>query len=686
MRGVFAIVFFMFCNLLLLAEYGSPFRPNTPLSFCQYNESVCCNSTDDMQLQKLFKAMKVSDIGCAAVLKSILCSRCDQFSAELYRTESTPRQVPVLCNSTGSSNSTQFQHGGVDFCTEVWDECRNVSISSSPFASQGGGGRTPLNSTSKLSDIWQSKSAFCDAFGGSSNREMFCFDGGPVLLNNTEIPSPPSGMCLEKIGNGSYLNMVPHPDGSNRVFLSDQPGKVWLATVPEEGSGGMLVIDESNPFLDITDQVYADIEFGLMGLAFHPNYLQNGRFFASFNCDKVRWPECSGRCSCNSDVGCDPSKLGSDNGAQPCQYHSIIAEFTANGTASQPSSVTTVKPLEVRRIFTMGLPFTSHHAGQILFGPKDGYLYFMMGDGGSIGDPYNFSQNKKSLLGKIMRLNIDNLPSALSISDLGLWGNYSVPADNPFSEDKELEPEIWALGLRNPWRCSFDLERPSYFLCADVGQDQYEEVDIITKGGNYGWRAYEGTLPYHPPKSPGGNTSTSSINPIFPVMGYNHSDVNKAEGSASITGGYFYRSMTDPCMYGRYIYADLYAGRIWAGTETPEYSGNFTSTLVPVSCALDSPMQCSAEAGSSVPALGFIFSFGRDNRKDMFILASTGVYRVARPSRCNYTCSKENATSFAHPGSVPSPSPSASSNRKLNKPVVVELLLIYFFMSLLSGS
>ncbi|KAL6143407.1 hypothetical protein ACLB2K_054102 [Fragaria x ananassa] len=695
MRGVFAIVFFMFCSLLLLAEYSwshplctnmrSPFRPNTLLSFCQYNESVCCNSTDDMQLQKLFKAMKVSDIGCAAVLKSILCSRCDLFSAELYRTESTPRQVPVLCNSTGSSNSTQFQHGGVDFCTEVWDECRNVSISSSPFASQGGGG-TPLNSTSKLSDIWQSKSAFCDAFGGSSNREMFCFDGGPVLLNNTEIPSPPSGMCLEKIGNGSYLNMVPHPDGSNRMFLSDQPGKVWLATVPEEGSGGMLVIDESNPFLDITDQVYADIEFGLMGLAFHPNYLQNGRFFASFNCDKVRWPECSGRCSCNSDVGCDPSKLGSDNGAQPCQYHSIIAEFTANGTASQPSSVTTVKPLEVRRIFTMGLPFTSHHAGQILFGPQDGYLYFMMGDGGSIGDPYNFSQNKKSLLGKIMRLNIDNLPSALSISDLGLWGNYSVPADNPFSEDKELQPEIWALGLRNPWRCSFDLERPSYFLCADVGQDQYEEVDIITKGGNYGWRAYEGTLPYHPPKSPGGNTSTSSINPIFPVMGYNHSDVNKAEGSASITGGYFYRSMTDPCMYGRYIYADLYDGRVWAGTETPEYSGNFTSTIVPVSCALDSPMQCSAEAGSSVPALGFIFSFGQDNRKDMYILASTGVYRVARPSRCNYTCSKENATSFAHPGSVPSPSPSASNDRKLNNPVVVELLLVYCFMSLLFGS
>lgn len=152
----------------------------------------------------------------------------------------------------------------------------------------------------------------------------------------------------------------------------------------------------------------------------------------------------------------------------------------------------------------MGLPFTSHHAGQILFGP-DGYLYFMMGDGGGGADPYNFSQNKKSLLGKIMRLDVDNIPSgytlafvyvvakfvtchsiigmffvvyqdpqmssgASEISKMGLWGNYSIPKDNPFREDKELEPEIWAIGLRNPWRCSFDSSRPSYFMCADVGQ------------------------------------------------------------------------------------------------------------------------------------------------------------------------------------------------------------------------
>ncbi|XP_060672516.1 HIPL1 protein isoform X2 [Ziziphus jujuba] len=679
MSGVLSIIF-LFYHLLLLSDFSSsfplctnnrsPFIPKTPLTFCQYEGSVCCNSTEESQFQNQLKAMNISDPGCASIMKSVLCSRCDQFSAELYRIESKPRAVPVLCNSTVSANSTQSQQGLIDSCSEVWNKCQNVSIQNSPFVAQ------PLNSTSKLTDTWHSKSSFCGTFGGSSEDDLVCFDGGPVSLNNTEIPSPPSGMCLEKIGNGSYLNMAAHPDGSNRVFLSNQAGKIWLATVPEEGSGETLAIDESNPFIDLTDQVYAETALGLMGIAFHPNFQENGRFFASFNCDKVKWSECSGRCSCNSDVGCDPSTLGSDNGAQPCQYHSVIAEFTANGTTSQPS----VKPKEVRRIFTMGLPFTSHHGGQILIGPQDGYLYFMMGDGGGTGDPYNFAQNKKSLLGKIMRLDIDNTPSATRFSNLDLWGNYSIPGDNPFSEDKELQPEIWALGFRNPWRCSFDLERPSYFLCADVGQDLFEEVDIVTKGGNYGWRVYEGPFLYNPPESPGGNTSATSITTIFPVMGYNHSEVNKVEGSASITGGYFYRSMTDPCMYGRYLYADFYAGGIWTGLEHPKDSGNFTSSKIPMTCALDSPIQCSVEDGSSLPSLGFIFSFGQDNRKDIFILANTGLYRVVRPSRCNYTCSKENTTSLPHPRSTPpSPSPSPSTGRRLR---ISLLEMMLFFISL----
>lgn len=691
MKVVLCFSFSIFCLLLLLdcsvslplcTDSRAPFTLNTTLSFCPYNGSTCCNSTEDARIAKQFQVMNISVSGCASVLKSILCARCDPFSAELFTVQSSPRSVPVLCNSTISTNTTQSKAAVEDFCSLVWDTCQNVSMVNSPFSPslQGQtGGATVSTKAAKLTELWQSKSDFCKAFGGASSDESVCFDGEPVELNKTKTPnSPPDGLCLEKIGNGSYLNMVAHPDGSDRAFFSNQVGKIWLATLPAEGSEGTMELDESSPFVDLTDRVYFDSAFGMMGMAFHPDFVKNGRFFASYNCDKSKSPQCAGRCSCNSDVNCDPSKLGTDNGAQPCQYHSVIAEYTVNDTATQPSMAESAKPIEMRRIFTMGLPFTSQHGGQILFGPDDGYLYFMMGFGGGGGDPYNFAQNKKSLLGKIMRLDIDNIPSAEEIAKLGLWGNYSIPKDNPFTEDADLQPEIWALGLRNPWRCSFDSARPSYFVCADVGQDLYEEVDLITKGGNYGWRAYEGPYKFTPKDSPGGNTSLDSIDPIFPLAGYNHSEVNKNEGSASITGGYFYRSTTDPCMYGRYLYGDLYAVALWASIEDPENSGNFTTNKIPFSCARDSPIQCDSVPGSSQASVGYIFSFGEDNNKDVFLLTSSGVYRVVRPSRCGYTCSKETT---ATTGSSPAPPPSHASRGSIlsdNLFLQLSYFLLYF--------
>ncbi|XP_022994579.1 HIPL1 protein-like [Cucurbita maxima] len=666
-------------SLPLCSDSTAPSTLNSTLEFCPYKGSVCCNSTQDGDIQRQFQGMNISDPACSSLVKSIVCARCDPFSGDLYIVNSTPRSVPLLCNST-SENSPQSNQAATDFCSTVWDTCQNITIVNSPFAPslQGRAGVPTNSSTSKLSDLWLSKTDFCNAFGGSSTEESVCFVGEPVSLNNTKLPSPPDGLCLEKIGNGSYLNMVAHPDGSNRAFFSNQAGKVWLATIPEMGSGGMLELDESKPFVDLTDVVNLDTQFGMMGLAFHPNFAQNGRFFASFNCDKVKWPGCSGRCSCNSDVNCDPSKLPSDSGSQPCQHQSVVAEYTVNGSASQPSLATTAKPTEVRRIITIGLPFTSRHAGQILFG-EDGYLYFMMGDGGGQGgDPYNFSQNKKSLLGKIMRLDINNIPSSEDINKLDLWGNYSIPKDNPFVEDQSALPEIWAYGLRNPWRCSFDSERPSYFMCGDVGQDRFEEVNIISKGGNYGWSVYEGPLLFVPNSSPKESTPIDSINPIFPVMGYNHSTINKNTGSASITGGYFYRSNTDPCLYGRYLYADLYASAIWAGTETPKNSGNFTTNDIPFSCAPDSPIPCSSTPGSPLPALGYVFSFGEDNDKDIYVLTSSGVYRFVPPSRCKYTCSLENVTTTV--GSLsPTPSPPSHASRSTNSWSSLVLLLLLLF-------
>ncbi|CAH2079965.1 unnamed protein product, partial [Thlaspi arvense] len=567
----------------LCNDLTAPFNPKQPLAFCQFNGSVCCNSKEDLELQRQFQAVNVSE-SCSPLLKSLLCSTCDPFAAELFRAESESRQVPVLCNSTVSSNKSTQSLAETDFCGRFWNECQYLSVNNTPFASQAGDG----GNTSTISKIWKSRNDFCDVFGGSSDESSVCFNGQAVSFNISKatVP-PPSGICLEKLANGSYLNMAPHPDGTNRVFLSDQAGKTYLATIPAEGSGEILKIDETNLFLDLTEEVHSDAELGLLGIAFHPDFSKNGRFFVSFNCDRVKWPECSGKCACNSDVDCDPAKLDSDNGANPCQYHSVISEFFSNGTY--------VKPVEVRRIFTVGLPFTSHHGGQILFGPKDGYLYFMMGDGGSKGDPHNFAQNKKSLLGKIMRLD-----------------------------------------------------------------DKYEEVDMITKGGNYGWHYYEGPLLFNPSKN---TNSTKISNPISPVMWYNHSEGS----SASITGGYFYRSSTDPCLYGMYLFADLYAGVIYGGAETPVGSGNFTSSHIPLRCSSDSPIPCSFEiepsSSSSSPPLGFVFSFGEDNKKDIYLLASSGVYRIVRPSRCNFHCPLEKKTSLA-PSQQPDRSPTSPSLSK----------------------
>lgn len=265
--------------------------------------------------------------------------KCDPYSADLFATGPKLRSVPILCNATVSASSAQARNSVSDFCLKVWDTCKETSMQNSPFAPllQGSAG-VPASSASKLTDLWQSKSDFCQAFGGPSD-EPICFTGQSVLFNSTPSSPAPKGLCLERIGNGSYLNMAAHPDGSNRVFLADQTGKIWLATVPEQGSGGTLELDESSPFLDITDEVLFDSQFGVMGLAFHPNFTANGRFFVSFNCDKVKSASCSGRCACNSDVGCDPSKLGSDNGVQPCQYQSVIGEFSANSSSSTPSTV-----------------------------------------------------------------------------------------------------------------------------------------------------------------------------------------------------------------------------------------------------------------------------------------------------------------------------------------------------------
>ena len=268
--------------------------------------------------------------------------KCSPYSADLFDAGPKIRTIPFLCNSTSSATSAQSKETtqDQDYCKHVWETCKDVKITNSPFQPPlQGSAPPPTSSPSKLTDAWQSESDFCTSFGGAPNDQSVCFSGDTVSFNATQPSPSPKGICLERIGDGSYLNMAPHPDGSNRVFLGSQAGKIWLATVPDQGSGGTLQFEEASPFVDLTDQVHFDSAFGLMGMAFHPDFATNGRFFASYNCDRTKSPSCTGRCSCNSDVGCDPTKLGTDNGAQPCQYQVVISEYSAKGSSANISEV-----------------------------------------------------------------------------------------------------------------------------------------------------------------------------------------------------------------------------------------------------------------------------------------------------------------------------------------------------------
>ncbi|KAJ1701126.1 hypothetical protein LUZ63_000905 [Rhynchospora breviuscula] len=573
-------------------------------------------------------------------------SQCNPYAFSLY---SKSKSYPVLCTSNLVASSPP-SNSTTDFCTQTWDTCKDVTIPISPFS-------TNSNSPNKLSGSYKGVADFCGAVGGSATDKTICFNGGTsVGFNGTQAAPPPQGICLERLFNGSYTNIEPHPDGSNRIFLATQSGKIFLATVPPQGSGKSLDIDLTNPFIDLTDLVHFDNEFGLNGFTFHPNFNTNGRFFVAYNCDKSKSATCSGKCACNSEINCDPSKLGTNNGALPCQYQALIAEYTVNGSSASPSTAKNANPAEVVRVLTMGLPYTTHHAGEVFFGPNDGYLYYMMGDGGNTGDPWNFAQNKKSMLGKLLRFNVNDMPTQDMIDNLTLWGNYSIPKDNPYFTDRTFRPEVYSYGFRNPWRCSYDAEKPNYLFCGDTGENTYEEINLMSKGGNYGWRVYQGNNLYFPPWAPGPNVSANSVDPIFSVLGYNRSEVNNNLGSAAIVPGYVYRGKTDPCLYGRYIYGDLYANDMFTGVETPVGSGNFTRNKITFTCTKSSPIPCDFTGKSALPSLGYIFSFGQDNNKDVFYLTSKGVYRVVQPSMCNYSCPLEKT----NPLSPPAPPPSST--------------------------
>jgi hypothetical protein len=227
--------------------------------------------------------------------------------------------------------------GTNSYCNQLWSACASVDISNSPFEPvlQNGSAKA----TAPLSSFYNSSADFCA--GETAGSDSFCFNGTALQLPPLVAHTPPAGMCLERLDNatagfGYYLNLVPHPDGSDRVFVNTQDGHVFLVNVSLPGSGQPFGIDYSSPFLDISNRTISSGELGMMGIVFHPNFLNNGRFFISYDCDSTKFPDCkASQCGCSANTGCNLTAIG----PSVCQFSAIVAEYTVNATGVTPQTV-----------------------------------------------------------------------------------------------------------------------------------------------------------------------------------------------------------------------------------------------------------------------------------------------------------------------------------------------------------
>jgi glucose/arabinose dehydrogenase len=348
-------------------------------------------------------------------------------------------------------------------------------------------------------------------------------------------------------------------DGSNRVFVPTQQGVVYVLPNDQQSA-------KAEVFLDIKDKVSYDDktnEEGFLGLAFHPKFRENRQLFVYYT-----------------------------NKHKP--HQNVVSRYRASD-----SELAKGDPGSEEILLVMDKPFWNHDGGTIVFGP-DGYLYIAVGDGGLANDPFGNGQKLSTLLGKILRIDVDRKQGELA---------YAIPADNPFVGRRGARGEIWAYGLRNVWRFAFD-PKTGLLWAGDVGQDTWEEIDLVVKGGNYGWNVREGL---HPFVRKGGAPPATDKKPagmIDPIWEYHH-DVGK-----SITGGVVYRGKDVPELVGAYLYADYVSGKLWALWYDAEKNVVTANREIP----LPTPIP--------------IMSFGEDERGEVYFTTAApdgrGVYRVTR--------------------------------------------------------
>lgn len=341
-------------------------------------------------------------------------------------------------------------------------------------------------------------------------------------------------------GLGDALFVTAAPGQPNRLYIVQQSGRVLIL------QNGRLL---KTPFLNVSSLISSGGEQGLLGLAFHPRYASNGRFYVNYT-----------------------NRAGDTR----------VVEY-------RRASANRANPRSARRLLAIDQPFANHNGGHLAFGP-DGRLYVGTGDGGSGGDPQGNGQRVDTLLGKILRIDVDTRTGGLP---------YGIPADNPYATGGGRR-EIYSYGLRNPWRFSFDRATGDIWI-GDVGQSEIEEIDHRPEGGargaNFGWNAFEGTRPF-------GGTRRGS-EPVPPVAEYSH------DKGCSVTGGYVSRGTRAPSLAGRYVYADFCSGRVWSMR------------------AGENPGDVREETGRLGRSVSNVTSFGEGLGGDLYMLAGGTLYRFS---------------------------------------------------------
>ncbi|KAJ8341779.1 hypothetical protein SKAU_G00340700 [Synaphobranchus kaupii] len=575
-------------------DFQPPFKPPYHLEFCKdYEKFGCCDqTTDNIIAERYWDIMDFYEIpeyelcdgadegsqlersvGAANMLQTnsvkSLKIECSPYAAHLFDAEDpyTPvRLLPGLCSN---------------YCLEFHRKCGSVV--------------KHLTDDPGLRDTCEKdRSKFCHLLNLADQE--YCYPNvlRNSLLNNNlgHVLADRKGclqLCLMEVANGlrNPVLLLHASDDTQRMFVAEQVGFVWVYLV----DGSRL----EEPFLDLSGEVlttpWSGDERGFLGMAFHPHYRDNGRFFV---------------------------------------YYSVLAgqkveKVRISELRVSMNDMNKADPMSERVIFEIEEPAANHNGGQLLFG-LDGYLYIFTGDGGKAGDPFGKfgnAQNKSALLGKVLRIDVngnsrDGKP-------------YRIPQDNPFLIDAGVRPEVYAYGLRNPWRCSVDQGDPvsqhgrGRIFCGDVGQSRYEEIDIIERGGNYGWRAKEGFECFDVKLC-----HNSSLRDVLPIFAYDH-HVGK-----SVTGGYVYRGCESPNLNGLYLFGDFMSGRLMALQEDRE-SGSWSERSV----CMGNTTTC------SFPGLinhhhKFIISFAEDQAGELYFLATSysgstspfgTIYKFVDPSR-----------------------------------------------------